>query len=131
MRDIGIRIQRYRLRRYKPPETIGEKARLGLAVALAGWAIWALFLSDHSAVRLLALEHRKNSTEAQFVAAERAVKRSEQDLAAAADPRVAEAWLRSRHNFAHEGELLYVIQPDGSVRPAPTPRAPAPADKGR
>ena len=126
MRDIGLRIQSYRLRRYRPPETIGEKARLGLAVALAAWLIWALFLSDHSAVRLLGLEHRKKTTEARYAEAQGAVEKSRQELKAAADPEVARRILYERHNFAREGELLYVIQADGSVQ-AP-PRANAPAD---
>ncbi len=124
MRDIGIRIQRYRLRRYQAPETIGEKARLGLAIALAGWAIWALFLSDHSAVRLIGIENKQKTTVAKLASVERAVALSEQELAAAGDPRVAERILRKLHNFAHEGELLYVIQPDGAVRSAPALQAP-------
>jgi len=125
MRDIGIRIQRYRLRRYQAPETLGEKARLGLAIALAGWAIWALFLSDHSAVRLMGLEHKKTTTETKLASVERAVALSEQELAAADDPLVAERILRKLHNFARPGELLYIIQPDGSVHTAPALQAPA------
>ncbi len=125
MRDIGIRIQRYRLRRYQPPETLGEKARLGLAIALAGWAIWALFLSDHSAVRLIGLEHKKQATETKLASVERAVAMSEEELASADDPLVAERILRKLHNFARPGELLYIIQPDGSVRTAPALQAPA------
>lgn len=125
MRDIGIRIQRYRLRRYQAPETIGEKARLGLAIALAGWAIWALFLSEHSAVRLIGLENKQKTTVAKLASVERAVAISEEELASAGDPRVAERILRKLHNFAHEGELLYVIQSDGAVRSAPALHAPA------
>ena len=131
MRDIGIRIQRYRLRRYQAPETIGEKTRLGLAIALAGWAIWALFLSDHSAVRLMGLENKQRTTVAKLASVERAVALSEQELGAAGDPRVAERILRKLHNFAHEGELLYVIQPDGAVRSAPARPSPAAADSAR
>ena len=130
MRDIGIRIQRYRLRRYQAPETIGEKARLGLAIALALWGIWALFVSDHSAVRLMGLERKQKVTEAKLAAVERAVAISEEELAAAGDPRVAERVLRKLHNFAREGEILYVIQPDGAVRSAPASLG-APADSAR
>jgi cell division protein FtsB len=129
MRDIGIRIQRYKLRRYGRPETMGDKARLGLAVALAGWLIWALFVSDHSAVRLLALENRQKSAEGRLSEVTAEVKRGTAELEAADDPAVAERILRERHNFAHEGELLYVIQPDGSVR-RPTSEI-SPADSGR
>ncbi len=129
MRDIGIRIQRYKLRRYGKPETIGEKARLGLAVALAGWLIWALFLSDHSAVRLLALENRQKTTEGRLAEVASEVKRGTAELEAADDPAVAERILRERHNFARDGELLYIIQADGSVK---TPASEiSPADSGR
>jgi cell division protein FtsB len=125
MRDIGIRIQRYKLRRYGPPETIGERARLGLAIALAAWLIWALFLSDHSAVRLLGLEHKQKATEQRLAEVSAEVKRGTAELKAADDPAVAERILRERHNFAHEGELLYVIQADGSVQRLPSEISPA------
>ena len=115
MRNIGIRIQRYRLQRYRAPETISERARLGLAVALAGWLIWALFVSDHSAVRLLGLDHKRDRTQKQVALVGREVKRGEEEVRAVDDPAVIERILRERHNFAHEGELLYVIQGDGSV----------------
>lgn len=124
MRDIGIRIQSYRLRRYRPPETVGEKARLGLAVALAAWLIWALFVSDHSAVRLAGLEHKKRAAEANLADVTQDVERNRRDLKSAGDPEVAERTLHERHNFAREGELLYVIQADGSVQAPPRPAAP-------
>ena len=129
MRDIGIRIQSYKLRRYRPPETVGEKARLGLAVVLAAWLIWALFLSDHSAVRLAGLEHKKHSAAANLEDVQRDVERNRRELKSAGDPEVAERTLHERHNFAREDELLYVIQADGSVQ-AP-PRAAAPGDSLR
>ena len=116
MRDIGIRIQRYKLSRYAPPEKISERARLWLTLGLAGWLIWALFLSDHSAVRLMALANREAKTNAQLASTQRQVRRLEQDLRSANDPAVAERILRERHNFARPGELLYVIQSDGQVR---------------
>jgi cell division protein FtsB len=115
MRNIGIRIQRYKLQRYRAPETMSEKARLGLAVALAAWMIWALFLSDHSAVRLLGLSHKRATTEKKLAQVERQVARGEREVKTIDDPAVIERILRERHNFAHEGELLYVIQRDGSV----------------
>jgi cell division protein FtsB len=130
VRNIGIRIQRYKLRRYRAPESISERARLGLAVALAGWVIWALFVSDHSAVRLLALDHRKDTTERRLAAVSEEVKRGIEEVRTVNDPAVIERILRERHNFAREGELLYVIQADGSVgalREIPT----APDSSGR
>ena len=115
MRNIGIRIQRYKLQRYRAPETISERARLGLALALAGWMIWALFLSDHSAVRLLGLTHKRDTAEGRLALVQGQVRRGEAEVKSIDDPAVIERILRERHNFAHEGELLYVIQEDGSV----------------
>jgi hypothetical protein len=115
MRNIGIRIQRYKLQRYRPPETISERARLGLALALAGWVIWALFLSDHSAVRLLGLTHKRDRTDKELTFVQGQVERGEAEVRTVDDPAVIERILRERHNFAHEGELLYVIQADGTV----------------
>ena len=115
MRNIGIRIQRYKLQRYRPPETISEKARLGLAVALGLWAIWALFLSDQSALRLLGLTHKRNATEEKLAQVQAEVKRATVEVRTIDDPDVIQRILRERHNFAHEGELLYVIQRDGTV----------------
>ncbi len=121
MRDIGIRIQRYRLKRYRPPETLSDKTRLWLALGLAGWLIWALFLSDHSATRLMGLEGKKRATEAKLATTRAEVKQNERDVRAASDPEVAARVLRERHNFAHEDEMLYVIQGDGQVRRATPP----------
>ena len=115
MRDIGIRIQRYKLSRYRPPDSISDRARLWLSIGLAGWLIWALFLSDHSALRLMALGDRKAKTEARLAETQKTVKGLEADLRSANDPVVGERVLHERHNFAKEGELLYVIQADGRV----------------
>jgi hypothetical protein len=114
--NIGIRIQRYRLQRYRAPESLSERARLVLTLALAGWAIWALFLSDHSAVRLWRLEARRSSSEKTLAATQAQVNRAKADLKASDDPDVEARVLRERHNFAREGEILYVIQgEDGAV----------------
>ena len=114
--NIGHRIQRYRLQRYRAPESMSERARLVLTLALAGWAIWALFLSDHSAVRLWRLEARKKASEQNLAATQLQVDRAKQDLRAADDPDVEARVLREQHNFARPGELLYVIEgEDGRV----------------
>ncbi|MGH7724517.1 MAG: FtsB family cell division protein [Candidatus Eiseniibacteriota bacterium] len=118
MRDIGIRIQRYRLKRYRPAESLSERARLWLALGLAGWLIWSLFLSDHSAIRLLGLEGKKRATESKLATTRAEVTRNERDVEAADDPDVSARVLRERHNFAREGEMLYIIQGDGKVREA-------------
>jgi len=129
MRDIGIRIQRYKLSRYRPPDSLSERARLLLTLGLAGWLIWALFLSDHSVVRLMALNAKKAQTEAQLASTQAQVAKLEGELKSSDDPEVGERVLRDRHNFAKEGDVLYVI-PGGAGTGGPAvvaPPVPAPA----
>ena len=87
MRDIGIRIQRYKLSRYRPPDSLSDRARMGLTLGLAAWAIWALFLSDHSAMRLLGLGQKKLTLEQQLAATSKDVdRRTILQIAAEPDP---------------------------------------------
>jgi len=115
MRDIGIRIQRYKLSRYRPPESVSDRARLLLTLGLAGWAIWALFLSDHSAVRLIGLGAKKKGIEQQLAVTSKAVSKRAAELRIADDPQEAARVLRERHNFAFPGERIYRIEADGRV----------------
>jgi len=123
MRDIGIRIQRYKLSRYRPPDSLSERARMFLTLGLAGWLIWALFLSDHSVVRLLALNAKKAQTEAELLATQAQVAKLENDLKSSGDPEVGVRVLRDRHNFAQPGDRLYVI-PGGAGTGGPAVVAP-------
>ena len=116
MRDIGIRIQRYKLSRYRPPDSVSDRARLWLTLGLAGWAIWALFLSDHSAVRLIGLGAKKKGIEQQLAVTSKAVSKRAQELRVADDPQEAARILRERHNFALPGERIYRIEADGRVQ---------------
>jgi hypothetical protein len=116
MRDIGIRIQRYKLSRYRPPDSLSDRARMGLTLGLAAWAIWALFLSDHSAVRLMGLGQKKHDLEQQLASTSQDVTRRARSLRVADDPDEAARVLRERHNFAAPGERLYRIEKDGSIR---------------
>ena len=123
MRDIGIRIQRYKLSRYRPPDSLSDRARMGLTLLLSAWAIWALFLSDHSAVRLMGLGQKKHNLEQQLASTSQDVTRRARSLRVADDPDEAARVLRERHNFAREGEMLYVIQgEDGAVSAPDTTR---------
>ena len=121
MRDIGIRIQRYKLSRYRPPESLSDRARFVLTLGLAGWAIWALFLSDHSAVRLFALGQKQHGVEQKLALTNRAVTRSLRELKAADDPAEGARVLRERHNFAFPGERIYRIEADGTIHTEATP----------
>jgi len=128
MRDIGIRIQRYKLQRFRDGGVGNDRARLLLTLGLAGWLIWALFLSDHSVVRLMELNGRKADTEARLGATQARVGKLENDLKSSDDPEVGERVLRDRHNFAKDGEVLYVMpHVDGSTAPRVDERIPADA----
>jgi hypothetical protein len=116
MRDIGIRIQRYKLSRYRPPDSVSDRARMGLTLGLAAWAIWALFLSDHSVVRLMGLGQKKRTIEQQLASTSLEVDRRARALRVADDPDEAARVLRERHNFAQPGERLYRIEQDGTIR---------------
>ena len=95
-----------------------SERRLGFYFSrpLAGWAIWALFLSDHSAVRLMGLGQKKHTLEQQLASTSQDVTRRARALRVADDPDEAARVLRERHNFAAPGERLYRIEKDGSIR---------------
>ena len=121
MRDIGIRIQRYKLSRYRPPDSMSDRGRMALTLGLAAWAIWALFLSDHSAVRLMGLGQKKHTIEQQLASTSQDVTRRARALRVADDPDEAARVLRERHNFALPGERLYRIEKDGTIRTSEVP----------
>ena len=125
MRDIGIRIQRYKLSRYRPPDSMSDRGRMALTFGLAAWAIWALFLSDHSAVRLMGLGQKKDTIEQKLASTSLEVDRRARELRVADDPDEAARVLRERHNFALPGERLYRIEKDGTIR------SEVPLDSGR
>ena len=116
MRDIGIRIQRYKLSRYRPPDSVSDRTRMAPTLGLAAWAIWALFLSDHSAVRLMGLGQKKHTIEQQLASTSLEVDHRARELRVADDPEEAARVLRERHNFALPGERLYRIEKDGTIR---------------
>lgn len=108
MRDIGARIQRYRLSRYAPPvDRVRRRLRWAWVVG-ALWLIWVGFLSDHNACRiwLLSREERTNRQEvARLLEESRRLERE------ASDPKLrrkaAEAYLRERAGMARRGEIVY------------------------
>ena len=94
MRDIGARINRYRLSRYAPPEDRLRRRLRWAWVVFALWAVWVGLLSEHSFLRLWSLgrEDTKNRTE---VGAQR-----RRRLA-------AEDYLRRNAQMARKNEIVY------------------------
>jgi cell division protein FtsB len=113
MRDIGIRIQRYRLSRYAPPE---DRVRRGLRWAwLAGalWLVWIGFVSEHNLVRLRRLSDERQRSEARLQQLNSEVARlNAQRRDPAAQRSLAEHALREKSGMAKPGEIIYQIRPD-------------------
>jgi cell division protein FtsB len=113
MRDIGTRIQRYRLSRYAPPE---DRVRRGLRWAwLIGalWLAWIGFLSEHNLVRLRQLSGEHQRSEARLRQLNSEVARLDaQHRDPAARRALAEHALRERSGMARPGEIIYQIRPE-------------------
>jgi cell division protein FtsB len=111
MRDIGSRLQRYRLSRYAPPT---DPVRRGLRwgwVLLGLWLIWIGFVSDHSLWRIWRLSGENTRAEHELHRAQTAVAQLESEVE---NPRtnrnLAERMLRERTGMARPGEIVYRIR---------------------
>ncbi len=112
MRDIGTRIQRYRLSRYAPPE---DRVRRGLRwvwLAAALWLVWVGFVSEHNFMRLRQLARERQLSEEQLQQLQGEVARLDaQQRDPAAQRLLAEHALREKSGMARPGEIIYQIRP--------------------
>src|SRR5262245_37816137 len=97
MRDIGVRIRRYRLARYAPTgEPLRRRVR-GLWLGAALWLAWAGLLSEHSLYRIWRLDRENVETRRGLDRLRADVTRLDAELK---DPEArkmqAERWLRER-----------------------------------
>jgi hypothetical protein len=128
MRDVGVRIARQKLLRYRMPEPRGKRWWRWLVLGVAAWAVWALLVSDHSVARLLRLESERSRLSGELERSKRELGRVEKRVPSATpSPEEAERLLRERHAYARDGEWVYIIGED-STR---TSTAPAPKAKSR
>lgn len=118
MRDIGRRIQRYRLSRYGTPGGLGRPPRW-VWLALILWLAWVGFVSDHSLYRIWRMGAENTRAQRELREARREIERLDRD---ARDPKMhlrnAERALR-KEGFARPGEIIYRIdgdQPDSLAR---------------
>ena len=111
MRDIGRRIQRYRLSRYgNPVAPVTRRLRWIWLVAIA-WAAWVGFLSDHSFHRIWKLENGRAQAREQLEQASTARLQMNAELKdPAAQRERAEEKLRTEHGMARPDELIYRVQ---------------------
>jgi cell division protein FtsB len=108
MRDIGVRIQRYRLSRYAPPDDRSRRRLRWIWLVGAVWLVWVGFVSDHNAYRIWKLSQEERVNRQEIARLARESDRLERE---ASDPRLrrkaAEAYLRERAGMARPDEIVY------------------------
>ena len=113
MRDIGSRIERYRLSRYAMPEDPVRRRLRWFWLLPALWLVWVGFVSEHSFLRLgqLARERARTAADLRRVKAEIArLDVMVHDPDARRD--LAEHALREKAGMAQPGEIIYRIRTD-------------------
>jgi len=115
MRDIGARIQRYRLSRYgSPAAPILRRLRWALPF-LGLWLAYATLFSEHSLLRVWRLGGESGRTQADLDRTRGEIERLEAQMK---DPAVrrrqGERLLREQSGFARPGEIIYRIPASGT-----------------
>jgi hypothetical protein len=117
VKDVGVRIARQKLLRYRKPESAGRRWRRLLVIGVAAWAVWALLVSDHSVSRLLRLKTERDRLAGELVKAKKAQVQAEKRVPKAKPTlEEAERMLRERHTFARDGEVIYIIGDDSTAK---------------
>ena len=108
MRDIGVRIQRYRLSRYALPVDRSSHRLRWIWLVGAVWLVWVGLLSDHNFYRIWKLSHEESVNRHQIA---RLAMESDRLDHEASDPKLrrkaAEAYLRERAGMARPDEIIY------------------------
>ena len=107
MRDIGARIQRYRLTRYG--RTGGATVRWAWPLLFL-WFVYAAVVGEHSFFHIWRMDRESAHLQAQLEMARAELERLEHQLR---DPserkRIGEHALRERSGFARPGEIIYRV----------------------
>ena len=119
MRDIGQRIQRYRLTRFGPRSSSLFRRLAWVWPILGLWGVYALFLGEHSVIRIWRLSQENRRMRAELASTQKELARIEGKMN---DPQVmrdrAEHALRERNGYARRDEIIYRIpetKPDSST----------------
>ncbi len=113
MRDIGARIQRYRLSRYG---RVGGATFRWAWPLLFLWLVYATLLGDHSLFRIWRMGTETGRVQSELVATREELDRLEHRLHdRGAQREMGERVLRERSGFAKPGEIIYRIPPADSV----------------
>lgn len=111
MRDIGVRIQRYRLSRYASPRDPVRRRMRWMVLLAAIWLAWTGFLSEHSVYRIWRLDRENAASARELERARGEIQRLDAEIT---DPEAArlraERWLRENGGMAGRGEIVYRIQ---------------------
>jgi len=117
MRDIGRRIQRYRLSRYARPEGGGFRVPRWAWIALAVWLLWAGVVSEHSFYQLWRVRHMATREHEQLLETQAEVERLEGE---AKDPQArkleAERLLREQDGWSRKDEIIFRIDGADTTR---------------
>ena len=119
MRDIGRRIQRYRLSRYGAPQSPLARPPRWVWLAALLWLAWIGFFSGHSFYRIWRMGAENARAQRELETARQEIARLDKD---ARDPktRLRDAERALRHEgFARPGEIIYRIE---GGRPDSLPR---------
>ena len=115
MKDVGVRIARQKLLRYRVPESDGARWRKWVILAVGAWIVWALFLSDHSVTRLLKLKSDRDRLAGQLARAQEELQKTRSHaLGGKPTSDEQERILRERHGYARAGEIIYVLGEDST-----------------
>jgi len=110
MRDIGSRINRYRLSRYAVPvDKIRRRLRWAWLLGVL-WLIWVGVVSDHSLLRIWSLNRENAQAGRRLEEMRGEIDRLNAQLKdPAAERRLAERMLREKSGMARPGEIVYRI----------------------
>jgi cell division protein FtsB len=116
MRDIGRRIQGYRLSRYAHAQRAHVPKWAWLA--LGAWMLWAGLLSDHSFYQLWRMQRVSQREQARLLETQTALRHLDRQARDGNErKRIAERMLREQEGWARPGEIIYRID-DKSPPPA-------------
>jgi len=117
MRDIGRRIQRYRLSRYAREDERRLHIPRWVWAVLAAWLVWAGVLSDHSFFALWRLHRTYDREQSQLRTARAEITRLDAAAKDAGERRKdAERRLREDEGYARPGEIIFRIDGADSTK---------------
>jgi len=117
VRDIGARIQRYRLSRYGGAPVAQLRRLRWIWPLFALWLAYAGLLGDHSWFRIWRLSRESGKIQEELRATHLELERVEHQLRdAGARREMGERTLRERSGFARPGEIIYRVPGPDSAR---------------